>query len=68
MERQKLINDLQSGFMKDKSTYMVVDIVTNTLDRAGTVVGVSLDLSKAFDTVNHMILSEKNRYEYGSGE
>ena len=68
MERKKLINDLQSGFMKDRSTYMVVDIVTNTLDRAGTVVDVSLDLCKAFDTVNHMILSEKNRFEYGSGE
>ena len=36
-----------------------VDIVTNALDRGETAVGVSLDLSKAFDTVNHMILMEK---------
>ena len=63
IEKHQLINDLQFGFRKDRSAYMAlieaVDIVTNALDRGETVVGVSLDLSKAFDTVNHMILIEK---------
>ena len=63
IEKHKLINDLQFGFRKDRSAYMAliyaVDIVTNALDMGETVVGVSLDLSKAFDTVNHMILMEK---------
>ena len=63
IEKHKLIDDLQFGFRKDRSAYMAlieaVDIVTNALDRGETVVGVSLDLSKAFDTVNHMILMEK---------
>ena len=63
IEKYKLINDLQFGFRKDRSAYMAVieavDTVTNALDRGETVVGVSLDLSKAFDTVNHMMLMEK---------
>ena len=63
IEKHKLINDLQFGFRKDRSAYMAVieavDTVTNALDRGETVVGVSLDLNKAFDTVNHMMLMEK---------
>ena len=61
IEKHKLINDLQFGFRKDRSAYLalmeVVDIVTNALDRGEIVEDVSLDLSKAIDTVNHMILS-----------
>ena len=41
IEKHKLVNDLQFGFRKDKSTYMAlmeaVDIVTNALDRGETV-------------------------------
>ena len=63
IEKHKLVNDLQFGFRKDRSAYTAliaaVDIVTNALDRGETVLCVSLDLSKAFDTVNHMILMEK---------
>ena len=63
IEKHKLITDLQFGFRKDRSAHMAlieaVDILTNALDREETVVGVSLDLCKAFDTVNHVILMEK---------
>ena len=63
IEKHKLVHDLQFGFRKDRSAYMAlieaVDIVTNALDRGETVLCVSLDLSKSFDTVNHMILMEK---------
>ena len=69
-EKNKQINDLQFGFRKNRSAYTAVieavDTVTNALDRGETVVGVSLDLSRAFDTVNHMILMEKcDKYEIG---
>ena len=63
IEKHKQINDLQFGFRKDRSACMAVieavDTVTNALDRGETVVGVSLDLNKAFDTMNHMMLMEK---------
>ena len=62
IEKHKLINDLQFGFRKDRSAYMAVieavDTVIYALDRGETVVGVSLDLSKAFHKVNHMIPME----------
>ena len=70
IEKHRLINDLQFGFRKNRSAYMAVieavDTVTNALDRGETVVGVSLELSRAFDTVNHMILMEKCD-KYGIG-
>ena len=70
IEKHKLINDLQFGFRTDRSAYMAlieaVDIVTNALDRGETVLCVSLDLSKAFDMVNNMILMEKCD-KYGIG-
>ena len=63
IETHKLIKYLQFGYRKDRSACMAlieaVDILTNALDRRETVVGVSLDLSEAFDTVNHMILMKK---------
>ena len=55
IEKHKLINDLQFGFRKDRLAYITligaVDIVTNALDRGETVVGVSLDISKAWWTI-----------------
>ena len=63
IEKHKLFTDLQFGFRKDGSAYMAlietVDIVTNALVRGETVVGVSLELRKTFDTVKHMVLMDK---------
>ena len=71
IEKHKLIKYLQFGYRKHRSACMAlieaVDILTNALDRRETVVGVSLDLSKAFDAVNHMILI-KNVINMESGE
>ena len=60
-------NDLlyryQFGFQRGKSTYMalllLVDKITEALDKEECVVGIFLDFSKAFDTVNHDILLQK---------
>ena len=58
----------QYGFRKNRSTYMallsLVDSLTQALERGEHVVGVYLDFSKAFDTVDHMILLQK-LYHYG---
>ena len=58
----------QFGFRKDHSTYMpllvLVDDIVNALDSREWAVGVSLDFSKAFDTVNHEILLSK-LHHYG---
>ena len=56
-------NNIQFGFRKNYSTSLalidVVDNIYEKLDANQTVVGIYLDLTKAFDTVNHDILLYK---------
>ena len=53
----------QFGFWKNRSTYMallsLVDNLTHALENGEYVVGVYLDFSKDFDTMDHMILLQK---------
>ena len=60
INENKLLYEYQFGFQKGKSTYlaimMLVDKITEALDQGECVVGVFLDFSKAFDTVDHNIL------------
>ena len=59
----KLLYEYQFGFQKGKSTHlaimMLADKITEALDQGDSVVGVFLDFSKAFDTVDHNILLQK---------
>ena len=65
----KLLYDYQFGFQKGKSTYMtmviLIEKVSEALDRGDCVIGVFLDFSKAYDIVDHKILLPKLEI-YGS--
>ena len=58
----------QYGFRKKHSTELavleVIDRITNQLDQGITPINIYLDLSKAFDTLDHDILVNKLQY-YG---
>ena len=56
------------GFRKFHSSHMALMVMMNdiskALDDGGSVIGIFLDFSKAFDTVNHRILLDK-LFHYG---
>ena len=63
INENKLLYKYQFGFQKGKSTYMavltLVDKISEALNNGDYVMGVFLDFSKAFDTVDHDILLKK---------
>ena len=60
----KLLYEYQFRFQMGISTYlaimMLADKIMEALDQGESVVGVFLDFSNAFDTVDHNILLQKN--------
>jgi len=63
-----VINKNQFGFRKAHSTSLAlietIDLIYESLDNQESVIGIYVDLQKAFDTVNHQILLKK-LYNYG---
>ena len=63
MEKNKYLTDNQYGFRANHSTNMalieLIDRITEEMDDKKFSLGIFIDLSKAFDTVNHKILLEK---------
>ena len=53
----------QFGFRQGHSTYMallkLVNDITEELDKGNCSIGIFIDMSKAFDTVNHKLLLRK---------
>ncbi len=67
----KLLYDSQYGFREGHSieyaTLEIVDRITLEMDNMNTPISIFLDLSKAFDTLDHQILIKKLEY-YGLNE
>ena len=63
INRHDLLYEYQFGFQKGKSNHMaliaLIDKISEALDQGELVIGLFLDLSKAFDTVHHGILLKK---------
>ena len=63
LDANKIIVDNQYGFRKEHSTYMailkMINDITNELKNKNYSLGMFIDLSKAFDTIDHKILMKK---------
>ena len=63
IDKHAILSDSQYGFREHRSTYMpllkLIDKITLELDKKNYSLGIFLDLSKAFDTINHKILINK---------
>ena len=68
LTKNNVLYKYQFGFRRNHSTALalieVLDNIYRKLDENETVLGIYLDLQKAFDTVNHEILLYKLHY-YG---
>ena len=68
LNEHKLLYDSQYGFRAGHSTELasieLIDRITQALDKGKIPISIFLDLSKAFDTLDHVILLQKLNY-YG---
>ena len=68
VEKNNILSEHQYGFRKNRSTELAIiefiDKITKAIDKGQYTIGIFLDLSKAFDTINHSILIKKLEY-YG---
>lgn len=60
LEDNKFLEDIQHGFRKNRSTVTAavsfIESIIKSIDKNEAVIGIFMDLSKAFDSVNHKTL------------
>jgi retron-type reverse transcriptase len=60
IEKKQILSKHQYGFRKNRSTEHAIieltDKISKAIDEGKFIIGILLDLSNAFDTVNHEIL------------
>lgn len=63
VEKNNLLSDCQYGFRQGRSTSLalidLVEEITKCIERKKHVIGLFIDLQKAFDTIDHEILVNK---------
>ena len=68
LNSNNILSEAQYGFQQNHSTYMALldmyESISLAIDKKEYSIGVFIDLSKAFDTLNHKILLQKLEY-YG---
>ena len=68
IEKKCILSECQYGFRNSRSTYMaLMDLIENiceSIDKKKYVMGIFIDLTKAFNTIDHNILLNK-LYHYG---
>ena len=68
IEKNCILSECQYGFRNSRSTYMaLMDLIENiceSIDKKKYVMGIIIDLKKAFDTIDHNISLNK-LYHYG---
>ena len=61
--KHNILCENQYGFREKHSTYMallnIIDNITEQLDNKSFSLGIFIDLSKAFDTIDHELLLKK---------
>ena len=62
-EKYSIITDMQNGFIRSKSTiravYQAIEKVLNSVNNKNQTLLMCMDLSKAFDSVDHALLCRK---------
>ena len=68
LQNKKILTDNQFGFRKKYSTSLAIfnltESVLKEMEKGNFCIGLVMDLSKAFDTIDHQILLNKLEY-YG---